>query len=816
MQLFKSTLGFPSSLEIGDYFANVVDEYPEYYVVEVTFSILQSMIVRKNLDKIIIKASNPNATSPINSNEKVFEVIAENQTDQAKKSNNYRYGRSEIQSILTKSQTQRNQAASKNKTIVSIKELNNLILYVKPQARFDLATSVPGDDSSFENVVASQPLEQIQSLYSMKDVLVPKNNIFPSFFSKIQQKQLDENINNQDATRINRLLLNKEKIDPSQGILLENTQSNRVKALRKFYLEDSLSSFVNTNYYSVEKQLTFSDRISITAKMNIPKNFSSVYLDLEFEVYKKGLSIFIDKKKTKLEIAKLLSAYKRVEDVPTIGGNSRTGTISIKQSDISNSVDIYRKSYMSNGQFSSEELVDKVNIQKNKSGFYKCNYPSNRLDIYRFFSYNSETSVRSSKYTSIVVGEVVVDSSTLVIIDDPTNNNAVKIRLLNPHPEAIQYSILRKFSNRYIVVKNFTNITTVNEAYDTGLIEGKIYTYAVKYKLNSGTVVDSISQDHLFINSSENSDISTSIIRTNYTPAIDQEDGPSFTMNISCRIKEDKTKELIDQLSSNALYQQYAAEFVKINDTVNSLIRINVVRINHRTGIRETFSGLTADSANLASGQVLFEDNPSARKKFGILPLEVLTNYTYEIRVSVSNPVVLLRDYVKSSTVTIGNSTRLYYYRPYKWLQNSVKRTGTLPASDSEGNPLVDEDAESLQVGVAARYDTAGQSKRLAEVVDLSVERIEVDTARISWSLQGEKSDYDHFVVVKDVNGDKKILGTYHNESFVDTLSFEDAGTVFYYVTPILADFTVGTTAISNSLLIEPGDFRTIEEQNVA
>jgi hypothetical protein len=539
-------------------------------------------------------------------------------------------------------------------------------------------------------------------------------------------------------------------------------------------------------------------------------------LDLEFEVYKKGISIFIDKKKTKLEMARLLSAYKRAEDMPVIGGNSKNGTISIKQSDISNSIDIHRKSYMSNGQFSASELVDKVNIQKNKSAFYKCNHPENRLDIYRFFSYNSENTVRSSKYASIVVGDVTIDSSSIIIIDDPTNNNAVKIRLMNPHPEAIQYSILRKLGNRYIVVKNFTNISSVNEAYDTGLTEGKVYTYAVKYKLNSGTVVDSITQDHLFINSSENSDISTTIIRTNYTPASDQEAGPSFTMNISCRIKEDKTKELIDQLSSNALYQQYANEFIKINDTVNSLIRINVVRINHRTGIRETFSGLTADSANLAAGQFLFEDNPQSRNKFGILPLELFTNYTYEIRAAVLNPIVLLRDYVKTSTVTVGNSTRIYYYRPYKWLQNSVKKSGTLPASDSEGNPLVDEDAESLNVGVAARYDTAGQSKLLAEVVDLSVERIEVDTARISWSLQGEKSDYDHFVVVKDVNGNKKLLGTYHNESFVDTLSFEDSGTIFYYVTPVLSDFTVGTTVISNSLLVEPGDFRTIREQNVA
>lgn len=810
MQLFKSTLGFPSSLEIGDYFANIVDEYPEYYVVEITFSILQSMIVRKNLEKIVIKATSPNATSPINSNEKVFEVIAENQTDQAKKSNNYKYGKSEIQSILTKSQTQRNQAVNKNKTIVAIKELGGLIFYVKPQARLDLATSIPGDDSSFENVLASQPLDQIQSLYSIQDVLVPKNR------NSSQPQQSGENIDNQTASRLNRSLLKNEKIDPSQGILIENARSNKIKHLQKFYLEDSLSSFVNTNYYSVEKQVIFSDRVRITAKMNIPKNFSFTYLDLEFEVYKKGISIFIDKKKAKLEMARLLSAYKRVEDMPIIGGNSKNGTISIKQSDISNSIDIHRKSYMSNGQFSTSELVDKVNIQKNKSAFYKCNYPENRLDIYRFFSYNSENTVRSSKYASIVVGDVTIDSSSIIIIDDPTNNNAVKIRLLNAHPEAIQYSILRKLGNRYIVVKNFTNISSVNEAYDTGLTEGKVYTYAVKYKLNSGTIVNSITQDHLFINSSENSDISTTIIRTNYTPATDQEDGPSFTMNISCRIKEDKTSELIGQLSSNALYQQYANEFIKINDTVNSLIRINVVRINHRTGIRETFSGLTADSANLAAGQFLFEDNPQSRKKFGILPLELFTNYTYEIRVAVLNPIVLLRDYVKTSTVTVGNSTRIYYYRPYKWLQNSVKKSGTLPASDSEGNPLVDEDAESLNVGVAARYDTAGQSKLLAEVVDLSVERIEVDTARISWSLQGEKSDYDHFVVVKDVNGNKKILGTYHNESFIDNLSFEDSGTIFYYVTPVLSDFTVGTTAISNSLLVEPGDFRTIREQNVA
>jgi hypothetical protein len=268
-----------------------------------------------------------------------------------------------------------------------------------------------------------------------------------------------------------------------------------------------------------------------------------------------------------------------------------------------------------------------------------------------------------------------------------------------------------------------------------------------------------------------------------------------------------KINEISNALRTSQLTSQFSAELDKINDTVNDLVRISVVRINHKTGTRETFKNLQKDTANLAAGQYLFDDNALNQKAFNISPLDPLTNYTYEIRASIVNPITLFRDYVRTETVSVGTGQRTFSYKPYKWRQKSTKITGTLPEKDNDGNPLVDENEDSIYAGVVARLDVAGSSLGLFDIEDLTAERLNIDTVKISWTAQGDKSYYDHFVIVKELNGQRNLLGVTHADFIFDKINLSDSGTIIYYITPVLKDYTVGTSSKSNTIVVQPFDF---------
>ena len=88
---------------------------------------------------------------------------------------------------------------------------------------------------------------------------------------------------------------------------------------------------------------------------------------------------------------------------------------------------------------------------------------------------------------------------------------------------------------------------------------------------------------------------------------------------------------------------------------------------------------------------------------------------------------------------------------------------------------------------------------------------------KISWSLQVDVRSYDHFVLVKELNGNKKTLGCFMNNEIIDVLNLEqpgadtskvDFGTLLYYVTPVANDFSVLPTMRTNAIIIDPEEFQ--------
>jgi hypothetical protein len=811
MQLFKKAPTFTSSLQVSDYFASIVGETVDFYTVELTFSLLQSAIIRKNLGKVNIKITNSNIKTNENY-EKVYAPTEPEQTQEARKNNDIKYGQSEIKGLLTKSYSQRAQAIAKSQTVIDNIDIENLTLYVSPQIRNDLSAKSNNDPAIFENTFKNIPPEEIPSFYQAADI------ISPIAFISVQNPNVFEGnvLDRAAASALNKEILVKDGVDPSSEIL-ENNPKLRISSLRKYYSDDSLIGYPREDtYYALKKKSVFSDRINITLTSNIQKKFSSLYFDVTFDVFQLNKNVVIDRKKTRIEFPKLINVYRRNFNAPAVRTNfsynapgGAFGTVSAKQADKSDGIEVYKKSLYSNGNFTNFSLIEEANVTPNNYINYNYNLPSNRIDIFRFVSFNSVEKTRSESYSSAVLGKTTIDTSALIIVDDPITKGTVKLTLLNPPPDAVQYKIVRKFQNQSVAIKAYTDVSTTQECYDTGLSEGKVYTYFVLYKMSNGQIFNSVVQDHLFIESQENSDVTATISDAEYSNVkVDIENTePTIRFIITANLVKSKASQLLEELNLAGFAQQFNDELTKINDLVNDVIRLSVVRINHKTGARETFKQLQSNSANLTAGQFQFEDSYQTRKKFNISALDPFVKYTYEIRAKIINPITLLRDYVKTETVTVGTGQKTFSYKPYKWKQPSIKITGATPEKDGNGDPLVDEEEQSTYAGVVARYDTSSVFLGLTGIEDLLLERVDIRTVKISWTLQGSKSYYDHFVIVKELNGVRKILGVCHSDPFIDKITVADSGTLIYYITPVLNDYTIGETLKTNSILIQPSDF---------
>ena len=75
--------------------------------------------------------------------------------------------------------------------------------------------------------------------------------------------------------------------------------------------------------------------------------------------------------------------------------------------------------------------------------------------------------------------------------------------------------------------------------------------------------------------------------------------------------------------------------------------------------------------------------------------------------------------------------------------------------------------------------------------------------------LSGNESDFDHFIVSKNVNGVSNIIGSFHsisktNEIFwIYELEKGDLGHTSYSIIPVYNDYSHGRLKTSNSIMVE-------------
>jgi hypothetical protein len=797
MQQFTLVNSKKSNVEVGPYFATLVEEDDEFYTFQIVFRILQSEIVRQSLSKVVVSCSNPNViVNEKSSLQKLSTALSD------KKPVVSQVGKFEIDNILLKHAKQLKLAKAKQNSIIA-SAVVNLEPYVNSAAAPLLRNGVDPKD--------------IDALYSVVDTL-------ELLKSEMNLNVYTPKVSQSDIKHINLQLISQHQVHPLQVINEKDytgVENLAVSLLRNYYLTDAIHSLQKEkSYYVPIKKRVLKDKIAIRTHVKLPKKLVQNSVDVTFETFKKVTSTLsmswnevpVERKATSIDVIKHARLFALPIRPPQLSFSDEL--VQLKQVDQhANYIKLEKKVVNNKGECTHYSSVLEEVVEVDKFAHFQDEEPDNKFYVYRCTSGEMPSTMMNPVATGMVVGRpLAVDSLALVVSDRPSVYGSVEVTVKYPPKHASQFKVARRVHNgssfedevTIVPYRDFDgHVTTV---VDPDVQHGNHYEYVLYYKTTTGETKRSVTQMHVYNRARSSTYVNVKI----ETPSFTNVNGVNtFQFNISTGqsySQEDKTRLLF--LGQN-LNNEMKDLVEKASNNIGDFVYHKVARVNMKTGRREVFDFMRFDqTTNAALGTQILRDDEINRSNHSVSPIEDSTDYMYEVRTFVKNPLATAKDYVAKVTLpptSVRASPKIYYYKPHKWRQHSTAETGTIPALNDDGTIVGRNILDEGELGVTATYVLSAANKNVS-ISSLVAERVDVNKVKVSWHTIGE-SRYDHFVIVKEVNRVRRFFGAVTSREFFDVLSNNDVGTIAYYLIPVHYDFSVGAPSKSNLITVDPEDF---------
>jgi len=572
----------------------------------------------------------------------------------------------------------------------------------------------------------------------------------------------------------------------------------------------------NLNYVEIEKTI------------EIKKSNKNLNLTVRIDLYEKGVCSPSETLNVDLYVPSHIEAYQNVYYPPSLTvhqdflskkSNSKAtiNVLNITDNNSSSRVtsfNIYKKNIDDKGSVEKYQLLGTVeNTSKVNEFYYKGDSNLSVVRVIPVDRSGNEVNV----FSSIVVGPGHKTIGSICIVPCHFGKNEIRIDVFNVPEDAVSLTLYRRnctdnFNSSFVDIKEMRINKNNDVAYfvDQQVKIGEVYEYYVVASVLSQDKKEEIPSysNYAIYKNIPNGIIEKAVVVELTDQSTVAENGnitTSFTIKTVVNPSENEriTQALKDQVGE--LYEQFlnplanSSSPLKVDSKVfqySDLFFHEVVRTNLNTGERETFD-LVSDGK--------FIDNSESQNIFNIKPINPHHSYYYHVFSFRKNPLELFKSYVIRGTDSKGKE---WFYLPYKWRNSSTKR-GKLYADDENGIPVVSayDSFTSESYGLTAVYRTDG-SISYNDIENVIVERIDRNTNKIVWKFSEQENEildiYDCFVVVKVVNGVRKILGKTQKSYIYHELTEEDLGTVYYIVVPIASDYKIDKYKFSNAVTIFP------------
>jgi hypothetical protein len=816
-KIAASTSTTSELIYLNSYFATLLNETDEHYEFEFTFGVKWTDIVKKDIQKFSIDIFNNDV---IRTSDGKKQIAPQQKLFKVNNKPSFQPGVSKTNAILQGAINAFGDVKEKNDSMIA--STSKLFLMTPEYASF---------------------LQVLKNKFKTSGKFPEGSVNFPFPLLSLKTKNVFAPIENSTATASslkhkNLALIGENLIDPALAIAKDVSQDSNarkiINEIRDFYRNGAIIGLPKEEYY-YETEYSRNQPLSHfyrTSSVLIPKKLVINSVDVVFSLYTGGNNqeILVAQSKKKLDAKKhskfLKYPYKKLPVGPTTSNLvSVSPWFEAKHSIVVGDAVMAKNQKLDSLKIETKK-IDKHGVCQDKAynmikGLEYLNYvtTSENFVIQRSFAVNSESTSTSQYFDSCVVGQAAkIDTSVLIITK--VKNEPTYVRINNIPPYVASGKIEKKIWNNenhsgfsLVEITNFSNLNSnFFEYVDRNLIDGRLYLYSVTYVTHQGDALNSVEQYHQCkLGLEDKYNVTTTLV--NFEISVNENE-TRVSFQVNSEIQKPSTEQINQLLRDTTISSQFTQQMSQeLQDNFGLILSHKVVRLDMTTGTREIFDSVTQTLSGL--GSQIFIDDKSTRLLNNVSKFDPTHSYVYELNTAVSDPKTLVRDLVVNSQLKpYGKS---YSFRPYRWYQQQVKEKGTLYAEDEKGNLIGFDPFSENNQGVSFKKELPSSIRyEFLQPKNLFVERVNKKLVRIAWDVQ-LMDNYDHFVVIKEVGGQRKLMGAFFTNELYDDLRLEqsdvnnnqhDFGTVIYYVVPVFKDFSVGNAIKSNSITVDPLEFQ--------
>lgn len=813
-------------LNVADDFATLISYHDGILTFEISYSFVDDLIVKLNstLVKITFRTRDVSLKNEIEKNKSI-----DTDSDES------------INDNLSFVSRMKDKTKSKDKYVVSRKKSNpnsmisdeyrqNQKLGVKTFKKIVKMTSSDTLKQSNQNIlipggILSDVDQQVSESKNDKEVLVEAMTIFKKDVSSV----LIEKDNSSSPSSY----FDKFREDESKNSQRNNTQFSDLQVrLTKGGTSNrnettSDSSRDSTVAYVVETVEKTHSKATATVKIDEQR--------LNVDGFFKGNLIttfeLIDSRGNVLEVVKKsldVTSQLILFNTPTIppsmtatptGINSEKMSLNIVQKDgKASSVKLFRRQVSNSpGLYGSYAYVSTHNLKKNQRMKIDVPRPNSGFYLYRIIPISSD-GVMSHNYTNVVVYPKSQSSKVEnPIIITTAETSGVKVVVKNIPSGVVALRINRR--DKTLHEKKYETVSQTISTRKNGqvvFIDDSIESYH-QYEYNCSLVYragDVIERGYSIIEFVKNDgssfvDIKMSNFRMNDALNTNSQNfeksarvlndqlsqsNMNVTFNIISSLTNNEADDLKTMLDERGLSEMYSSEIKNDRDLLKDIISYNVKRINLTTGQTDDFGTITGESF----------DESVARKNKQIDPIKAGNSYKYVITPMVSNPEVLFENFEKS--IVDDRLKRTYKVKPSKFFHFTSLKRGTISSKEtrSKFHAKTSQAFNMLNTSFEKDIDL---TKSTFKVKSIFAKKMNSKTVIVQWSLIKNSDTIDAFLVMKEINGIRTLIGKVHGEystvsKFYHRFTEDDYGLVKYIVIPIMNDFSIGQEIESNSVIL--------------
>ena len=558
---------------------------------------------------------------------------------------------------------------------------------------------------------------------------------------------------------------------------------------------------VNEPHDDVEAVMSF----KFTPPVKKPKSKDTTDVFVKFQLLDPNTGSAIDEIIKPLDVPRHLSIFYTPVHAPIVKLarskiSSRANLEILQMSPNADQVLIYRKNV-----YTADVHIDDYNLV----GVYPCqfahrttiqvNLPTYDAAIYRVIPANKRG--RGFLYASAVIKPQRYRPVRAISLTSKTIDNGILIEARRLPPDAVSIQFLQR--NLTIHEKDFSPVdvpkfisNTVRHGDHLSVItldvqDHNVYEFAVKLYHRGGEQIITANEIQEYVSPAPGKvDIKISNVTVSHG------DEPNVTFNVAINMLDKDIDHVKSLLERHGIKSYFEDDIMNHRDQLKSLLAYSVHRIDLFTGDREDMGIVTVNS---------FSDNDIS-KNFASKPLKYGHKYRYIVSAVARAPEPMFELTEKKLVDQV--TKKPYSFKPHKFLHPIALRRGLL---------LSPSGLKTLYTKSALAHGELGTYTEIEVSLDPSpVQIVEANASKfdhynniITWRYQGDIASCDHFVIMKDVHGIRKVLGTahtdfsHHSAQWLHHLTSTDKGEIRYVIVPILNDFKHGQPIVTNDLLIE-------------